>query len=99
MILYFQAVNVPITFNYAGKTLHGKFSHPHGAGSKFNFFLTIDNRHVGQLFYSTFGWQFYSNAHPDMTKLFSEYFGDYVVHWIDGTMPALATKFQRIVYI
>ena len=71
---------IPITFQHKGKEYKGIFRKVLGAGSTSTFYLSIDNYHYGQLFYTEkYGWKFYSQDGELDYK--SDEFGDYVQAW------------------
>lgn len=74
---------VPITFDFRGIHYVGHFSKVLGAGSTSRFHLSVDNYHIGQLWYSDKGWRFESNSTPEMREL-AEFFGDYITAWYDS---------------
>lgn len=76
-------MDVPITFEYKGKTYTGHLSSGKGSGATMyeHWHLMIDNFYCGQINYSEYcgHWRFTSN-----TGLFdelSEYFEAYLVGW------------------
>ena len=71
---------VPIIFEHKGKQYSGEFCKVAGGGSSSLFHLSVDNYHWGQLFYTQWGWQFYSNSDPELNEL-SEFFGGYITAW------------------
>lgn len=72
---------VPITFEFRGIKYTGYFGRVAGAGSSSHFHLTVDNFHLGQLWYSDQGvWRFESNSTPEMREL-AEEFGAVVTAW------------------
>ena len=80
-------MKIPIVFEYQGKKFEGTLNMVSGGGSNSNFYLLIDNFYYGQLFYSSYGWQFESTK--DHFKGMGEFFGQYVSHWIDSNQMLL----------
>ena len=73
---------IPISFLHDGRRYDGTFKTVSGGGSSSLFFLMIDNFFYGQLFYTSFGWQFASNK--DHFKHMNDFFGSYISAWLDS---------------
>jgi hypothetical protein len=76
---------IPVTFEFRGKEYKGTLSKIAGGGSDSMFHLNVGGYHWGQLFMSQADnkWKFYSNSYPEMTELFSDYFGDVIMLWYE----------------
>jgi hypothetical protein len=82
-------MDIPVTFSFEGKEIHGTISHVTGTGNNASYHLTVNNFYWGVLRYVTGGpgpngmhpvkaeWRFTSNVHPGLETL-GEYFGGVV---------------------
>jgi len=78
--------DIPVSFKFEGKQYSGVLQKVSGSASTAMFYLMVDNRFLGQLFYSQYPgdeWQFHSPSMPGLHSL-SSYFGMVVTSWFDG---------------
>ncbi len=61
-------LDIPVTFDYKGKTYSGTISEVNGAGGG-TYHLTVQNHHWGALLIQQGKWRLWSNSKPDLMQL------------------------------